>query len=136
MLEAKDLQAIAELLDQKLEINNESLKKEIGDSLRNEIKESNESLKKEIKENRISLKDEIITELSEIISDGFSILEAKINERPTRNEIFSWADRRIDDLEIRADRHDYFHLAELDKLPPSSEISKTLVNYKKAHNIV
>lgn len=107
MLEQQDLQVIEILLDTKLSQN----------------------------------KDEIISGIGEIINEAFSNFEYrfsnlenkvdKLSERidkcPTREEIFSWADRRLIDLEIAKDRHDYMHINELDKLPLPSEISKTLI---------
>ncbi|MDO8667817.1 MAG: hypothetical protein Q7K35_01830 [bacterium] len=54
-------------------------------------------------------------------------LEREIKLRPTKTEMFGWADRRIVDLELRADRHDYLHINELEKLPPQPEISRALV---------
>lgn len=54
-------------------------------------------------------------------------LKKEIELRPTKKEMFGWADERITDLELRADRHDYLHINELDKLPPQPEISRALV---------
>ena len=96
MLEQKDLQSIGELLDKKLKTQ----------------------------------KDEIVSEIGEAAGEAFSEVESKLGKletkvdnlskemanRPTKTEISSWADRRIVDLELRADRYDYLHLNELDKL--------------------
>lgn len=104
MLEQQDLQAIGTLLDQKF------------------------------KENNKSLKDEIIAEIGEVFGESFGSLEARMDKleeelakRPTMDQIFSWADKRILELELRADRHDFMHIDELDKLPSQLEISKTLI---------
>jgi hypothetical protein len=123
MLEERDIQAISVLLDEKLKENNKTLKDEI-------ISEIGEN----IKENNKTLKDEIISEIGETIGEAFSNIEAKIDrleeeiaKRPTRNEVFGWADRRIIDLEIGKERHDYLHIDELDKLPSPAEINRTLI---------
>ena len=113
MLEQNDLQSIGELLDKKLKTQ----------------------------------KDEIVAEMGEVTSEAFSgvesrlgMLESKVDkvetkvdnlskemaDRPTKTEIFNWADRRVVDLALRADRHDYLHINELDKLPPQPEISRAL----------
>ncbi len=70
------------MLDQKLNDNN--------DLIRGEIDASNKSLK-----------GEIVAEFGEFISEAFSVIEAKIDKlgeevakRPTKDEVFSWADRR------------------------------------------
>lgn len=123
MLLQKDLQAIEILLDRKLD------------------QKFDEKLDQKFKENNKILKDEIIVEVSEkfddmlsLVNEGFTgmqlqfdKLENEIAKRPTKEEIFSWADRRFIDLEIAKDRHDYLHIDELDKLPTPLEISKTLI---------
>jgi len=80
-LEQKDLQAIGTLLNEKLKVHEEKL-----------------------------------NEVINIVNDGFTGMQEQIDglkqemaKRPTRNEIFGWADRRIDDLELRADRNDFMH---------------------------
>jgi hypothetical protein len=111
MLEEKDLQAISALLG------------------------------KQFKENNEALKDEIIAEIGQAFNESFSslegrfdTLEAKVDnlenemaKRPTKDEVFGWADRRIVDLEIGKERHDYLHINELDKLPTPAEINKALI---------
>jgi len=106
MLEQKDLQSIGELLDKKLKTQ----------------------------------KDEIVAEIGEVTGEAFSEVESKLIKletkvdnlskemanRPTKTEIFDWADERIVDLELSTDRHDYLHINELDKLPPQPEISRAL----------
>lgn len=157
MLEQKDLQAIEILLDikldqkfdQKFRENNKILKDEVVFETKLLIQENNKALKNEIvseakvlilKNSKI-LKDEIISEIGEITSAAFSNVEASIDHLedkmddlseavakcPTREEVFSWADRRLVDLEIAKDRHDYLHINELTNLPLPIEISKTLI---------
>lgn len=106
MLAQKDLQSIGELLDKKLNTQ----------------------------------KDEIVAEIGEVTGEAFSEVESKLDkietkvnnlskemsDRPTKTEIFNWADKRIVDLELKADRHDYLHIGELDKLPPQPKISRAL----------
>lgn len=48
-------------------------------------------------------------------------------KRPTRDEVFGWADRRINDLEIAKDRHDFMHINELGKLPSPAEMNMALI---------
>jgi hypothetical protein len=93
-----------------------------------------QKLDEKLKENNKTFKDEIIAEIGETVGEAFSNIEAKIDKleeemakRPTRDEIFSWADRRLVDLEIGKDRHDYLHINELSKLPSPSEINRTLI---------
>jgi chromosome segregation ATPase len=139
MLDKQDLQAISQLLDERFESQDERF---------------NKKLDQKFKENNKLLKDEIVAEIGTAVNAGFNDLEAKIcglqedvsglkkdvsglkkdvgwlkdemAKRPTRNEIFGWADKRIDELELRADRMDYLHIEDLDKIPPQIEISKTL----------
>lgn len=66
-------------------------------------------------------------EMAVIVNKGFTDMQKEIELRPTKTEIFSWADRRIVDLELKAARHDYLHINELDKLPPQPEISRALI---------
>jgi hypothetical protein len=93
-----------------------------------------QAIKTLLKENNQDLKDEIIAEMGEVFSESFSAVEAKIDnldnelaKRPTKDEMFSWADRRITDLEIGKERHDYMHIDELDKLPAPQEINRVLI---------
>ncbi|MCG2690892.1 hypothetical protein L6249_02380, partial [Candidatus Parcubacteria bacterium] len=91
-----------------------------------------------VQEDRITEKferkmDEKIDEVLNAVNEGFTGMQGQFNElknemakRPTKEEVFSWADRRIVDLELAKDRHDFMHIDELDKLPAQSEISKTL----------
>jgi hypothetical protein len=74
------------------------------------------------------------------VNEGFTGVQAQLDElkvemakRPTRDEIFTWTDRHIIELELAKDRHDYLHINELDKLPSQSEISQALMEkgYKK-----
>lgn len=110
MLEEKDFQAIGQLLDEKL---NERFK----------VQE--EGFDKKLEEK--------FDEMGVLVNKGFTGVQEQINGlkkeiklRPTKKEIFEWADERILSLELSADRHDYLHINELDKLPPQSEISRAL----------
>jgi hypothetical protein len=103
MLEQQDLQAIGVLLDQKLKVQSEQFDEKLGEVL-------------------------------SAVNDGFTEMQGQFNElkgevakRPTKDEVFGWADRRIVDLEIGKERHDYLHIDELDKLPPPAEINRTLI---------
>lgn len=113
MLDKQDLQAISQLLDekldQKLKIQKEEITAEIGASVNAGFNYVEDRF------NKIEEKIESLTE--------------EMAKRPTRNEIFSWADRRIDDLELRADRHDYLHINEIDSLPSQREISQALLDH-------
>lgn len=100
MLEQKDLQSIGELLDKKLD---------------ERFKIQGEEF------------EEKLEEMAALVNKGFTDMQKEIELRPTKKEIFEWADGRLLDLELRADRHDYLHIGELDKLPPPAEISRLLV---------
>jgi len=132
MLEEKDLQAIGTLLDQKLKENNQSLKTEIFGEMDKRFGEVNKELG--------SINDRF-DEVLNMVNDGFSGLQVQVDEikndvselkvevakRPTRDEVFNWADDRFIDLELAKDRHDFLHIDELDKLPAPIEISKALI---------
>lgn len=137
MLEEKDIQAIGEIFDQKIKT---SLDERIGEILDQKIK---------------THLDEKIGEVLVAVNEGFNGMQEQINgiheqigdiheqmggmkeqindlheemlKRPTRDEVFSWTDRRIVDLEIAKDRHDFLHIKELKNLPSASEISRALV---------
>ena len=93
-----------------------------------------QAIKALLKENNQDLKDEIIAEMGEVFNESFSAVEAKIDnlenelaKRPTKDEMFRWADGRITDLEISVDEFKYLHPEELNTLPPRNEISRALV---------
>lgn len=78
--------------------------------------------------------DEKFDDLLSVVNEGFTGIQEQITElkeemakRPTKTEVFGWADKRLIDLEIRKERHDYLHINELDKLPSPSEINRTLI---------
>lgn len=141
MLEEQDLQKIGELL----RLNNQSLGKRLQDELRSangtlreEFKNANNALRDDLRSEFMSafetLKDEIVVEIGGAISEALTEIEAKIEKineelakRPTKEEIFSWADNRLVPLELARDRHDYLHINELDQLPPPAEISRALM---------
>lgn len=122
MLEEKDLQSISVLLDQKLKISEDSLTKKFDAKLNEKIGEVlivvNDGFT-EMQGQFDELKSEVKADIAEVKAD--------VAKRPTRNEVFGWADRRIVDLEIGKERHDYLHINELDKLPSPAEINRTLI---------
>lgn len=98
MLEEKDLQSIGKLLDQRFKVQEGKLDEVIG-----------------------------------AVNDGFTEMQVEIDGlvkeiklRPTKAEIFGWADKRIVDLELAKDRHNFMHIDELGKLPSQPEISRIL----------
>jgi len=94
------------------------------DELAGIIKGEFDNLEKEIKLRPTKAElDEKINNLEKEINN----LDKEIKLRPTKKEMFGWADKRITDLELRADRHDYIHINELDRLPAQPEISRVLV---------
>ena len=106
MLEQNDLQAIGILLDQRFKVQDKKFDKKL---------------------------DQRFDEMISAVNDGFTGMQGEIDglkkemtKRPTKAEIFGWADERIVDLELAKDRHDFMHLNELDKLPPQAEISRAL----------
>jgi len=154
-MQQEDLQAIEKMLDRKFKDNNDSLREEIKESsqsleklLDRKFKDNNELLRKEIKEDMTLMKDDIIAEIGEVFNEAFTGLEGRIEvleykvdniedkvdklsedveKRPTRDEMFSWADNRFIDLELAKERHDFLHIDELDKLPAPIEINKALI---------
>lgn len=112
-MQKQDLQQISNLLDQKFKENNKKIFKKI-----NGVDEKVEKLLTTVKEE----------------FDKNTEQHNKINEelakRPTKKEMFSWADKRIVDVELNMDKVKYIHLDEWEKLPPTFEISKTLVEHK------
>ncbi|GEM_PF-2576562 len=107
MLEEKDIQTIGKLLDEKLD--------DKFDEMATLVNKGFTDMQKEFD----GLKEELKGEINGV--------KAEIKLRPTLNQIMSWGDKNIVDLELRADRHDYLHIDELDKLPPQAEISRALV---------
>ncbi|MEI7498765.1 MAG: hypothetical protein WCK11_05840 [Candidatus Falkowbacteria bacterium] len=83
-------------------------------------------LSKQLKEQSEQF-DEKIAEVLNAVNEGFSEVHEELTIRPTKDEMFSWADRRITDLEIGKERHDYLHIDELDKLPAPQEINRVLI---------
>lgn len=114
MLNEQDIQAIGVLLDQKLKENKDEIVSEIGEA----TSEAFSSL-----ENRF----ENLEVRIERLETKVDVLGDEMAKRPTKDEMFAWADRRIVDLEIGKERHDYLHIDELDKLPAPAEINKALV---------
>lgn len=152
MLEEKDLQAIGTLLDQKLKENNQSLKTEIFGEMDKKFTSQKREISGEmdkkfaVQNGEIDKKfaaqkneifgemdrrfDEVLGAINETFSEHekrFDKLEVEIAKRPTREEMFGWADNRFTDLELAKDRHDYLHIDDLDKLPAPIEMSKALI---------
>lgn len=144
MLEEKDIQAIGEIFDQRIKT---SLDERIGEILDQKIKTH---LDEKIGEVLVAVNEgfngmqeqingihEQIGDIHEQIGDiheqmggmkeQINDLHEEMLKRPTRDEVFSWADRRIVDLEIAKDRHNFLHIKELKNLPSASEISRALV---------
>ena len=140
MLEEKDLQAIGALIDQKLGGQEARFDQKL------EAQEARLDQKFEAQEARFDSK---LSELISVVNDGFSAVQEQIDElkddvaelksdvgelkvemskRPTKDEVFGWADRRITDLEIAKDRHDFMHLGELGQLPAPAEINRVLID--------
>lgn len=114
MLDQRDLQSIGELLDKKLD-----------DRFKIQEEKFDKKLEKKI--------DEKFDDMAVLVNKGFTGVQEQIDGlkkeiklRPTKAEIFAWADKRIVELELAKDRHDYLHINELDKLPPQPEISRIL----------
>ena len=107
MLGEKDIQTIGELLDKKFDKKFDEMATLVDNGFTDMQKEF-DGLKAELKGEINGVKEEI-------------------KLRPTLNQIMSWGDKKIVELELRADRHDYLHINELDKLPPQAEISRALV---------
>jgi hypothetical protein len=124
----KDIQAIGVLLDEKLKEQTVRFDGKLDDVLSavnegfTEMQGQFDSFRAELKGEMTELKGEM-TELKGEMNE----VKESVEKRPTRNEVFGWADTRIVDLEIAKERHDFLHIDELDKLPSPAEINKALI---------
>jgi hypothetical protein len=128
MLDKNDIQAIGQLFDEKLKAQKEEIINEITTEIGEVISVVNESFS--VVESKIGNLDGRIGNLEgriDNLENKVDKLGEEIEKRPTRNEVFGWADRRIVDLEIASERHDFLHINELEKLPSPAEINKTLI---------
>lgn len=131
------LKQISDLLDEKLKENNKVIRNEINaaiEVMNKNLRISAEVIEKGIEAINKKQKDRIVIDLREIIERAFDRIEARTNtvqeeveKRPTKNEIFQWADKKIDDIDLKVDRLDYLHIKELKNLPAQYEISHALV---------
>ena len=122
MLDQQDLKAISGLLDEKFKENNQKLKEEIVDEVGTLVNVA--FAEHEASDNE---KFEGIDKKFESIDKTLKELKDEIAKRPTRNDFSKWADGNIVDLQLRADRIDYIHMDDLDKLPSQPEISQALL---------
>lgn len=108
----------------------QQISKLFGKKLDDKFKENNKILEQKM--------DEKIDQLAEITSQSFTALEEKIDKnfnevkdelakRPTKKEIFDWADNKTVELELDIKRVKYIHREEWKNLPSMSEISARLV---------
>ncbi len=114
-MQKQDLQQISNLLDKKLD---------------QKFKENNKILKKEIVDEIGAITNQAFNEQEERTDKRFDKIDKELAKRPTKKEMFSWADKRIVDIELDMDKVKYIHLDEWNKLPPTVEISKALVENK------
>ena len=121
MLEEKDLQSIGELLDKKLKTQKDEIVAEIG-SATSEAFSAVEAKIDGIQSDVVGLKSDVAGLKSEVVG-----LKKDIALRPTLNQIMSWGDKKIVELELDMDKVKYLHQKEFDKLPPPAEISRVLV---------
>jgi len=128
MLEQKDLHSIGELLDKKLKTQEESITKKFDNKLDEVLGAVNDGftdMQKEfdgVKEELSGVKEELSG-----VKEELSGVKEEVKLRPTLKQIMNWGDKKIVELELKTDRHDYLHINELDKLPPQAEISRALV---------
>ena len=114
MLEQKDLHSIGELLDKKLKTQEESITKKFDNKLDEVLGAVNDGFTDMQKE-------------FDGVKEELSGVKEEVKLRPTLKQIMNWGDKKIVELELKTDRHDYLHINELDKLPPQAEISRALV---------
>lgn len=129
MLDQKDLQSIGELLDKKLDDRFKVQEEKLDKKLEKKIDEKFDEMATLVNKGFSEMQEEfdgLKGEFKEVKGELKTVKE-EIKLRPTTERIFEWADGRLLDLELRADRHDYLHVKELDKLPPQPEISRILV---------
>ncbi|MBU4319341.1 MAG: hypothetical protein KKF30_18940 [Proteobacteria bacterium] len=132
-MQQKDLRQISDLMDQKFETKISDL----SDLMDQKFEKNNKILKKEIVQEIDKKIDSKIDELALMTKKGFDKVderfekaEKEIAKRPTKKEIFDWADRRIIDVELDIDKVKYIHRDEWKKLPRAYEIKKILVENK------
>ncbi len=121
MLEQKDLQSIGELLDKKLDERFNVQEGKITQKFDEMVGIVNDGFT-EMQKGFDGLKEEFNG-----VKGGLSGIKEDIKLRPTLNQIMSWGDKKIVELELRADRHDFMHIDKLDKLPPPAEINRSLI---------
>ncbi|MFH1523166.1 MAG: hypothetical protein ABIE43_05120 [Patescibacteria group bacterium] len=66
-------------------------------------------------------------EAFDAVDKRFDAVDDELAKRPTKTEIFNWADKRIHNIELEVDRAKYIHADEWNKLPPQGDISRKLV---------
>lgn len=114
-MQPQDLQQISSLLNERFKENNKILKKEIV---------------KEVVDEVGVITNQAFGEFEERMDKKFDRVNRELAKRPTKKEMFGWADRKIVPLEIDMDKVKYLHLDKWNKLPPTIEISRTLVENK------
>jgi len=145
-MQQEDLQAIEKMLDRKFKENNQVLKTEIFEGVNKRFDVVDKRF--DVVDKKFGSIDKRFEEVISAVNDGFTGMQGQINnlenrfdnlenrfdelteevkKRPTREEMFDWADERFVDLENAKDRHDFIHIKELDKLPSQIEIRKALI---------
>ena len=110
MQQQQNLQQISNLLDKKFNLLDKKFKK------------NNKEILKKIDGLALITKKEF-----DKMDEKFDKAERELAKRPTKKEIFDWADKRIVDVELDMDKVKYIHRNEWKKLPRAYEIKKTLV---------
>ncbi|MEA3463760.1 MAG: hypothetical protein U9R14_01665 [Patescibacteria group bacterium] len=147
-MQQKDLQQISNLMDQKFEKNNENLVTK--NDLKQIFKENNEKIFKKMDdkfkkmdgkfkkmddkidkfEDKITrtVKQEFDqnTEQHNKMEKRFDKMDKKLEQKPNKDHMFDWADKKVHNLELDMEKAKYLHRREWKKLPPAYEIRKAL----------
>jgi len=135
-MQQQNLQQISDLMDQKFEKNNEKLKKDIVNEVGAITNQSFGEFEKKAEERfdkmdkRFDKMDKRFDKMDkrfDKMDKRFDKMDEELAKRPTKKEIFDWADKRIVNVELDMDKIKYLHRKEWKKLPRAYEIKKILI---------
>jgi transcriptional regulator of heat shock response len=130
-MKKQDLQQISNLLNQKLDQKFKENNKKIFKKI-NGVDEKVEKLLTTVKEEfdkNTEQHNEVDKRFNEV-DKRFNKVDEELKKKATSQQVLSWGDDKIVALELDMDKVKYIHLDEWEKLPPTVEISKTLVEHK------
>jgi hypothetical protein len=136
----QDLQQISDLMDKKFEDNNKSLMGEMGREMDKKFEDNNKSLEalmdKKFEDNNKKIfkkiedgNDEILRTMKEEFDENTLAHEEfkkELAKRPSKEEVFSWSDKKLDKMDLDISKIKYLHIGEWKGLPPQREVSRAL----------